>query len=221
MEQEVARNIEEQLSAFLDGELPEEELALLVRRLERDEAYRSTLDRYALIGGVLRGEQAAVQAAGLRGRVMNSLDDSGAELPVEAPLPKRRVQSGYLIAASMAAGVVAVFLSGALEQPSVDGAAEQLAINSAVPAGSIATDPAASREAGPAVVAVAAVTGSGQGDQADVAALRARHQEELRRIRLNQERMRSYLISHGEYARPLQGALADSRMYVQQASFED
>ena len=219
MEQEVARSIEEQLSAFLDGELPEEELALLVRRLERDEAYRSTLDRYALIGGVLRGEQSAVQAAGLRGRVMNTLDDQepGAELPVEAPLPKRRVQSGYLIAASVAAGFVAVFLSGTLEQPS----GEQLAVNSAVPAASVAADPAAAADADAAVVSVAAVTGSGQGDQADVAALKARHQEELRRIRLNQERMRSYLISHGEYARPLQGALADSRMYIQQASFED
>ncbi len=38
MEKDVTRHIEEQLSAFLDGELPQEELALLVRRLERDES---------------------------------------------------------------------------------------------------------------------------------------------------------------------------------------
>ena len=47
MEKEVTRSIEEQLSAFMDGELPEEELQLLVRRLERDEEHRATLARYA------------------------------------------------------------------------------------------------------------------------------------------------------------------------------
>ena len=41
------------------------------------------------------------------------------------------------------------------------------------------------------------------------------------RMRINRDRMTSYLISHGEYARPFQGSFADSRMYVQQAKFEE
>ncbi|MGH8244565.1 MAG: sigma-E factor negative regulatory protein, partial [Steroidobacteraceae bacterium] len=46
--------IKEQLSAFLDGELPDPESALLLKRLERDDDLRGALSRYSLIGAVLR-----------------------------------------------------------------------------------------------------------------------------------------------------------------------
>lgn len=46
--------IKEQLSTFLDGELPDQETALLLKRLERDDDLRSALSRYSLIGAVLR-----------------------------------------------------------------------------------------------------------------------------------------------------------------------
>lgn len=48
--------IKEQLSTFLDGELPEPETALLLKRLERDDELRGALSRYSLIGAVLRGD---------------------------------------------------------------------------------------------------------------------------------------------------------------------
>ena len=48
--------IKEQLSAFLDGELPDPESALLLKRLERDDDLRSALSRYSLIGAVLRSD---------------------------------------------------------------------------------------------------------------------------------------------------------------------
>ena len=48
--------IEEQLSAFVDGELPQEELELLLRRLERGEGHRQTFSRYISMGSVLRGD---------------------------------------------------------------------------------------------------------------------------------------------------------------------
>ena len=74
MESEVSRSIEEQLSAFLDGELPNEELQLLVRRLERDGEYRATLARYSLIGNVLRNDP--IQSSeGFRGRIMAAIDN--------------------------------------------------------------------------------------------------------------------------------------------------
>jgi hypothetical protein len=38
---------------------------------------------------------------------------------------------------------------------------------------------------------------------------------------MDQERMLSYMVSHGEYARSFQGAMRDSRVFVQQASFEE
>jgi sigma-E factor negative regulatory protein RseA len=46
--------VKEQLSAFLDGELPEAETTLLLKRLERDDELRGTLSRYSLIGAVMR-----------------------------------------------------------------------------------------------------------------------------------------------------------------------
>lgn len=52
----MTERIKEQLSAFLDGELPEPESALLLKRLERDDDLRGALSRYSLIGAVLRSD---------------------------------------------------------------------------------------------------------------------------------------------------------------------
>jgi sigma-E factor negative regulatory protein RseA len=52
----MTERIKEQLSAFLDGELPEPESALLLKRLERDDDLRAALSRYSLIGAVLRND---------------------------------------------------------------------------------------------------------------------------------------------------------------------
>ena len=46
METGMSKTIEEQISAFSDGELPDEELELLLHRLERVKAHRSTLATY-------------------------------------------------------------------------------------------------------------------------------------------------------------------------------
>ena len=51
--------IKEQLSAFLDGELPEAETTLLLKRLERDDELKGTLSRYSLIGAVIRRPRSA------------------------------------------------------------------------------------------------------------------------------------------------------------------
>ncbi|MBF8292755.1 MAG: hypothetical protein HW392_1582 [Steroidobacteraceae bacterium] len=52
----MTERIKEQLSAFLDGELPEPESALLLKRLERDDDLRAALSRYSLIGAVMRSD---------------------------------------------------------------------------------------------------------------------------------------------------------------------
>ncbi len=203
MEKDVTRHIEEQLSAFLDGELPQEELALLVRRLERDESYRATLDRYALIGGSMRNDMAPADAASLRRGIMAALDNDGAVV-TEPSVPAEAGSGGqlrYLLAASLMVGVMAVFFGVSFEQPVNSGTA--ITQTAAVPVTSTQTE---------------SVTSTAQ---ASADPVRLRHQRELERIRLNQERMRSYLISHGEHSRSLQGAMTDSRMYVQQASFSE
>ena len=210
MEKDVTRHIEEQLSAFLDGELPQEELDLLVRRLERDETYRATLDRYALIGGALRNDIAA-DSAGLRRGIMAELENEGGT--GSEAVSQSEVTGGgqlrYLLAASLVVGVVAVFTGMNFDRSALSGggltAPQTAAVAQSAPVGS-----------GPAVVSTTDTAGRISEDPA-----RLRHQRELQRVRLNQERMRSYLISHGEHSRSLQGAMTDSRMYVQQASFSE
>jgi hypothetical protein len=51
--------VESQLSAMFDGELPAAECELLSRRLVRDEQLRATWSRYAVIGAALRAEPVA------------------------------------------------------------------------------------------------------------------------------------------------------------------
>lgn len=54
--------LDEQLSALLDGELPPEETALLLKRLGREPELAARLVSYRLCGDVLRGEQASPRA---------------------------------------------------------------------------------------------------------------------------------------------------------------
>ena len=59
--------IREQMSALLDGELPRDEMGLLVRRLERDEQLRRAFGNYVLAGEALRvAERPARQRRGSR-----------------------------------------------------------------------------------------------------------------------------------------------------------
>ena len=50
----MSEQIREQVSAFLDGELPSSETELLLKRLTRGAELRESFGRYALIGEALR-----------------------------------------------------------------------------------------------------------------------------------------------------------------------
>lgn len=52
--------VKEQLSACLDGELPEGELDLLLKRLERDPHLRRSIGNYALVGEALRSQRPVI-----------------------------------------------------------------------------------------------------------------------------------------------------------------
>jgi sigma-E factor negative regulatory protein RseA len=76
--------IREQLSAFLDGELPRDEVGLLMRRLERDAELRRTFGNYALIGETLRAPGGRLARPGFAASVSAAID--GAETAtVSAP----------------------------------------------------------------------------------------------------------------------------------------
>jgi sigma-E factor negative regulatory protein RseA len=68
--------IREQLSALLDGELPRDELGLLVRRLEKDATLRRTFGTYALIGETLRAPGGRIATNSFASRVSAAISAS-------------------------------------------------------------------------------------------------------------------------------------------------
>jgi negative regulator of sigma E activity len=68
--------VESQLSAMFDGELPATECELLSRRIDRDENLRARWSRYALIGAAMRSEPVATARSGFARRVSAALRGS-------------------------------------------------------------------------------------------------------------------------------------------------
>lgn len=100
-----------QISAFVDGELPETESQLLVRRLSQDEELRQQAAEYFAIGRALRGQASVAAIGDLRARIAAALDDRLAEQEFDEiePVSRRygRPLAGFAIAATVA--VVAIF----------------------------------------------------------------------------------------------------------------
>lgn len=102
--------IKEQLSTFLDGELPEPETALLLKRLERDDELRGALSRYSLIGAVLRNDGDAPAARQVAARVSAAIAREPLRVSAFVRLPQREVLlrslGGLAVAATVAFGAV-------------------------------------------------------------------------------------------------------------------
>lgn len=201
MEADVNRNIEEQLSAFLDGELRKEELELLVRRLERDNQYRATLARYSLIGNIVRKDPVQTFPRRFRAGVMDAIavDDAPSAPPVAAAkqlpffaqwkMPLVSAAAVMLLFAGLANVGLLDNVIGSVDQvPQVADAGELANPNPAAPAAFANEQP--------------------QG------AVR------VRQATLDPQRLTSYMVSHREYSKPLHAPIANSRIVVQQVRFE-
>jgi len=101
--------VKEQISAFLDGELPEAETTLLLKRLERDDELKGTLSRYSLIGSVLRAEGDVLAAHHVAARVSAAIER---EPPLGAAPPRvpgwLKPVAGLAVAVGVAAATVAL-----------------------------------------------------------------------------------------------------------------
>ncbi len=104
----MSEQIREQVSAFLDGELPSSETELLLKRLARDPELRESFGRYALIGESLRGATRVPLTRSFAGRVNCAIDGEPASL--NAPAPRARSAGWWrpFAGAAVAAGVAAV-----------------------------------------------------------------------------------------------------------------
>lgn len=113
-------HIREQISAFLDGELPAAERQLLLERLRRDPALREQWGRYQLIGDGLRQGLPPRVDLGLADRVMAELETLPAQHGGGGSGRLVKSVAGLAVAASVA--VVTVLAVRQLDVP--DGGAD-------------------------------------------------------------------------------------------------
>ncbi len=109
-----------QISAFVDGELPDAEADLLLRRMSQDAELRKKAAEYLEIGRAMRGEASVRGIERLQERVSAGIDDkplADEEVSEEAPAGRTmRPLVGVAVAASVA--LVAIF--GLQVTPGVD-----------------------------------------------------------------------------------------------------
>lgn len=104
--------IKMQISAFVDGELPDAEADLLLRRMSQDATLRRQAAQYLEIGRAMRGEAAVPGIEHLQERIAASLGErelDAAEV-AEDPAPNRAVRP--LVGVALAASVALVAIVG-------------------------------------------------------------------------------------------------------------
>src|SRR5438552_3912321 len=103
--------LDSQLSAMFDDELPAPQCELLARRLERDEALKARWGRYATIGAAIRAEHGVRLQSNLPLRVSAavfaepSASASGTRKQRGLPLPSLKQWGQPVAGAALAAGV--------------------------------------------------------------------------------------------------------------------
>ena len=108
--------LESQLSAMYDGELPAAECELLARRLVREEPLRATWSRYAVIGAALRSEPVARVrpdfARRVSERLVEATGEQGASGTRRRGLLLRRAALGAGLAAGVAGAAILLLRHG-------------------------------------------------------------------------------------------------------------
>jgi sigma-E factor negative regulatory protein RseA len=117
--------LDSQLSAMFDDELPPAECELLARRLSRDEQLKARWGRYAVMGAVVRAERGVRLNAPLAGRVSAVLLAEPELAAASAPRGLRRDLRWWqpLAATAVAAGVAAIAIVWLRTQSPLGGAA--------------------------------------------------------------------------------------------------
>ena len=172
-------NAHEQLSALLDGELPDAEVAMVVRRVARDEELRAVALRYSLIGDALRDELPRGRPADLVARVRTQLAASPAQAAVAKGHGNRfaRLGAGFAVAASVA--IVALVALPGRQQEAPPPMLSATEVASPAPEQRMMIQPAYTRAAGG-----------------------------------GPDRLTRYYVNHTEYAPPMSGRGALTRIIV-------
>jgi hypothetical protein len=177
--------VESQLSAMYDGELPAAECELLSRRIDRDETLRARWSRYALIGAAMRSEPVATARSGFAARVSAALGEPAS--PTRNRRGRSLLWSGALAAALVAS--VAVVSISMLRDAALGGA-----VGTVVPAPGVAAAPASVP-----LPALAAASPQSAEDRASYVIPAARGGSGT----LLRTQLADYIVAHSAYSTPL------------------
>ena len=195
--------VESQLSAMFDGELPAAECELLSRRIDRDENLRARWSRYALMGAAMRSEPVATARRGFAVRVSAALE--AAAVPQRTQRGRSLVWSAAL-AATLVAAVAGLSVSMLRDVALGAGGAPMLG------ASVLQTRAPTEYSAGPAPAVAPAIAASSAGDAPLVAALQIASHGPLRYVTpagtLNaptilRTQLADYIVAHSAYSTPL------------------
>ena len=135
----IDNHYQQQLSAWIDGDLPSDEARFLLRRLQHDDELASRLGRWQLCGDVLRGQAQAPAPAGFVERVAAAVNAEPSLLAASATAPRARsnlrVWGGGALAASVAAIALFMVRQQVLDETPVPSTASVAGQSSAVATG--------------------------------------------------------------------------------------
>jgi sigma-E factor negative regulatory protein RseA len=185
--------LDSQLSAMFDDELPAAECELLARRLSRDEQLKARWGRYAVIGATIRAERGVRLNAGLAGRVSAAISSEAPLAAEPAPQPKKRWDIGWwqpLAGIAAAAGVAAVSIIWMRAQVLPD----------ALPAVAQTVVPAIASGSTPVAATVASATTRGNTSESDSYVV---PKNSPRRLVVPSTELANYVVAHSEFSSPV------------------
>lgn len=112
--------IKMQISAFVDGELPDSEADLLLRRMSQDAELRRAAADYLELGRIMRGESSVRGIQRLRERIAAGLDDKVVEEGQPGPALESSKAVRPLVGVAVAASVALIAIFGLQLTPRTD-----------------------------------------------------------------------------------------------------
>jgi sigma-E factor negative regulatory protein RseA len=185
--------LDSQLSAMFDDELPAAECELLARRLSRDEQLKARWGRYAVIGATIRAEGGVRLNAALAGRVSAAISSEAPLAAEPAPQPRKRWDIGWwqpLAGIAAAAGVAAVSIIWMRAQVLPD----------ALPAVAQTVVPAIATDSTPVAATVASATIRGNTSESDSYVV---PKNSPRRLVVPSTELANYVVAHSEFSSPV------------------
>jgi sigma-E factor negative regulatory protein RseA len=189
--------IREQVSAFLDGELPANESELLLKRLARDGELREVFGRYALYGEAAREGGASHLSRGFAERVNRAIDGELQVAPRVMAVAGRRWWRP-VAGAAIAAGVAAVSVLALQHRASAPVASITLAAQSQSD-----KSPSASGSASMAVPAPPSLAKVAAPRSTEAASYTTPAVSRQNGAVLSAARLTNYVVAHSEYSSPL------------------